>query len=287
MFKNKMNGPMNFLIVSSVLLVLCALLTRAVGGQNDLKISGHRQQFILSQKILGWSQTWSPVWVNIESKGEIRWIEQDPNNLKFEVKMAKIITKLTDPNLNEKYPKPPPFTASVCVSKDKDVPFSVEITKGKGNHQALGIQYSTVVTLSDLMFATAIKKEFEVKERGKHNRFKVTYAEDVRLCQFGVRKAFVYSDRTGPNEFVAFPHMTEEGVKGSDLVSFYHSQGEVSYYYRFLDHKTGFATRAVNFRGSVKDAPKQWDYAEMILIADDPKKFSEYDWYELKVSDIK
>ncbi|MHC4149339.1 MAG: hypothetical protein ACYSR5_07635, partial [Planctomycetota bacterium] len=229
MFKSKMNRLVKFLIMSSVLMVVCALLTHGVGGQNDFGLSGHEQKFILCQKYLAPSPTKSSVWVSEESKGEIRWLEQDANDansLNFEVKVASMIRKAADVGAkhSQRFSNAAPFTAKVCVSKDKDVPFSVEITEGKGDHQTLGIQYSSIVTLSDLMFASAIKKEFDVKERGKRNRFKVTYAENVRLCQFGVRKGFVFSDRTGPNEFVAFPHMTEGRVNGSHLVSFYHNQ---------------------------------------------------------------
>lgn len=233
-----------------------------------------------------------PASLAMESKGEIHWSEKDENGWKFDVKVIKFKMKTEDTNLISWLEKTQftPFTARITVSKEDDPPLSVEITEGKINNKedkyGLGRQYEIVCRISEMMLATMVEKEFLVSDRGRKTTLKIIHPKQIRTREFGVRDARSRGLSVSPDEFIVSPHLLGGKTKGSDLVSFSHSERTISYYYRLLDKETGFASRAVDLEASMLEDKDKKNYTKIIEVIDDPSKFSYYYLHELKVSTI-
>jgi len=229
----------------------------------------------------------------MEFEGEIHWSEKDVNGWKFDVKVKQFKMKTEDTDLISWLEKTQftPFTARVTVSKEDDPPLSVEITEGKINNKedkyGLGRQYETVCRISEMMLATTVEKEFLVSDRGRKTTLKIVHPKQIRIREFGVRSARLNGLSVSPDEFIVFPNLLGGVTKGSELVSFSHSERTISYYYRLLDKETGFASRAVDLEASMLEDKEKKNYTKIIDVIDDPAKFSYYYLHELKVTTIK
>ncbi len=260
----------------------------------DKKSAEYRkiQKFTLSSTLIV-EESNEPALVTMEYEGEIHWSEKDDNVWKFDVKVMKFKMETEDTNIKSRFEKSQitPFTARVTVSKEDDPTLSVEITEGKINHKkgkrGLGRQYETVCRISEMMLATMAEKEFLVSDRGRKTTLKIVHPKQMRTCEFGVRDSRLCGISVSPDEFIVSPHLLGGVTKGSELVSFSHSERTISYYYRLLDKETGFASRAVDLEAEMREEKEEKNYTKIIDVIDDPSKFSYYYLHELKVTTIK
>jgi len=272
------------LVVLGAILTLCGWIASVQSGQQGQPRFAKLQRFALSTTVM------EPTvgLIRMERKGEIRWLEQDPNGWRFEIKLEQIKVQTVNLEVKKNVEKIKPFTAIITVSKKEEaVPLSIEIIEGKVDDKkcpgGLGGQYETACKVSEMMLATALSKQFEVSEQGKSTTVKIDYPKQLK-CEFGVRDARLYGCSRSADEFSVFPHIDSGQATGSDLFSFSHSQGTTSYCYRMLDRVAGMATHAVNLRATMREDKQKGDYTPLIEIIGNPEKFYSYELNELKIT---
>jgi hypothetical protein len=223
-------------------------------------------------------------------KGHLNWLAQDPNGFVLDVKVLQVDLQFPDPQ-----PKEPaqitdvkPFTAHVTMSKEDEVPLSIQITEGGNEENPLGLseQYKTVYLVLDMMCATALNKEFVVSKDGWGASLNITYPNTVNIGQYGALPASRIKSSFSPTKFTALPRVSHKGVEETQLFRFTHGDLNIHLSSRLLDNKTGFAAHAVNLEATSKVEMKDKDYTEIIRLLNIPHECERYVLLELKVTQV-
>jgi len=223
-----------------------------------------------------------------QMEGEIRWLLPETGQYSLYLEVEKISRSFQDPNTRAVALKIQPFEARVCAAGGKEVPLTIEITKGKFENDplALSTQYRTAYLVLDMMLLTSEKREFVTLQDGSRTTLKITPFSDVKTGDFGVLDIRALRSSVSPYEYRVFPCIGGKGNKGSEVVSFSHTPITVDYYYRWLEGVGGRVTRAVDLRGAMRDTDRKSDYTSLMRIIDDPNQFSSYELHELNIIDI-
>lgn len=227
--------------------------------------------------------------VTEEIKGNIIWFTKHDKNLRFDLEITGINREFENPKTKAQALKNQPFLAKVSLSKEEEIPLSIEITEGKFKDDPLGIstQYRTAYLILDMMLVTAVKKDFIVSKGDSAScsiSLSVTPPDRVRAGDLGVSSVTGLRSSISPSKFLAFPRISRKLIKGWDLVYFPHDRLNINYFYRFLDKETGVATHAVNLEATARRKMGDENYTRMIGVIDDPLNFSSYELHELKVT---
>lgn len=283
------DGKVGRILYGGVFLLVVSMVVGSMkGAEGTAGQCWGRRQFTLSSSQI--AEDFDGALLTIERKGQIICVAKDANNLEFEVRVEEVEVNVSKAGFKEKLPEIRPFAAGVSVSREAGVSLSIEITEGKVDRLkergGLGRQYRTVCRISDMLMATVLTKDVEVAKPPEWATVTVSYPERLKTCEFGVKEAFVYRNRSVPNRFLVLPSVKEGRATGAQLVNSALWQRGVNYYYRLVDSETGLASHAVNLWGSLTEEMEEADYNEVIEGIADPSKYKHYRLHELTVTSI-
>ena len=290
-FKNKFLVPGFFIIVYAS--TVCA-------NSRENKVNQYQkvQHFLLSSRI---AQEDRPIrsgtkvihmGANVAQlvKGRLNWIRQDPNGFAVIVEVLQIDYEFPNPQPEDpaRITKIKPFTASATLSKENEVPISIQITEGgiKDNSLGLSEQYKTVYLVLDMMCATVMEKEFVISKDGWGANLNVTYPNNVKIDEYGVLPVSRLKNSLSPAKFTVLPRMSYKGIEETQLFTFTHGGLNIYLFSRLIDNKTGFSTHAVNLEATSKVEMKDKDYLEMITQLNMPHELERFLLFELKVTTV-
>lgn len=289
-------GANSLVVILGILLVLSVPLGFAETISNESIEYKKVQRFVLSSRVAQEDRTIrGPAGVvhmgaNLvgQYKGQLNWLAQDPNGFVLDMKVLQVDLQFPDPQ-----PKEPaqitdvkPFVARVTMSKEDEVPLSIQITEGKiqDNPLALARQYKVAYLILDMMCATVVEKEFIVSKDGWGASLSITLPNKVNIGQYEALPISRIKSSFSPTKFTVLPRMSYKGVEETQLFTFTHGSLNIYLFSRLLDNKTGLATHAVNLEATSKVEMKDKDYVEMIRLLNMPHEFERYLLFELKVT---
>jgi len=272
--------------------LVCVLMT-IVYSSAELVASelSHGTEPLAAQKFTYSIKFWAPQTgeESLYAEGMVRWMIKDQNSWQFELQASNAYAKeKKGGGLQTQVMSP--FRALVTMDKKEDVPLSVEITRAKSDANDIDYaaeKYGTVCKVAEKMLASAIEKRFEVAERGKVTKLKVTYPTKIKTADFGIQDARLRGCLGEAKEFIVFPNLMAKDQRGIELVSFNHTEITVEYHYRLVDDSL-FAFHAVDVRGTFIEKQEEGDYIEMIEKIYQPKKnFAFFTRSELTITHVK
>jgi hypothetical protein len=288
----------NKFVVSGLFIIVFASMVCANSRENKVNKYQKVQRFLLSSRIAQEDNTIRSgskvvyMGANVVQlvKGRLNWIRQDPNGFALIVEILQIDYEFPDPQPQEpaQITKIKPFASRVTLSKENEVPISIQITEGGIRDNPLGLseQYKTVYLILDMMCATAMEKEFVVSKDGWGANLNVTHPNNVKIDQYGVIPVSRINNSFSPAKFTVLPRMSYKGVEKTQLFTFTHGGLNIYLFSRLLDNKTGLATHAVNLEATSKVEMKDKDYVEMITLLNMPHEYERYLLFELKVTTV-
>jgi hypothetical protein len=198
-------------------------------------------------------------------KGRISWLSEAPDGFTVRMEIKEVKRDVPGPNQQGPFVPLQPFTATVTLSRQAEVPLTISISKEDrtGNPYLAGVQQRTLYSILDMMLMASLKNELVCSDASQGSRVLVRHAGLVKFNDMEpLPPASVRSSIT-PESFAVFPTISATTLTGWNLVSSSCDQGRAAFHSRSVDASTDLVTHAVNLTGRLKEPEKDRDMADI------------------------
>jgi len=292
--------------MSMAIVAICVIFIIGAHGEKSKEKKAQyymKQKFVLSSKITHGLIPTERGFVedtitNLgKIRGEITWIDIDANGFTVDLKVTDIEQTTTGREASrlEKArkqiaEKTYPFVARVSMSKEEEVPLSIGITRGmcEDDHSVLMNQYKYCYGILEMMLVTVVKKEYAVPENDYGASLSVKPVDRVKLQNGKVVSVSKLISWKSPTKFTVFPYISRGKIRGSQISSFAYGKRSVRFFTKVVDNKTGVATRAVVFEGTLKEKSEfdELDYLNVSSLLEEKQNFLKCLLYELEITAV-